>query len=69
MESNRVLFAHGSPSMPRIVSSLERAKALGLADAVRSGSPEPILAVDLQHPELPVRVLGFMYPDGSFHEA
>lgn len=69
MESSRVLFAHGNSAMPRIVSSLERAKELALADAKRNGAPEPILAVDLQHPDRPVRVLGLMYPDGSYHDA
>lgn len=67
MTEGRVVYAHGTPALPRIVSSLDKAKALALADAVRTGEPAPVLAVDLQHPEVSVTVLGYVHPDGSYN--
>lgn len=69
MNTDPLLFGHGSIAMPRMVGSLQRAKQLAAQDAQRSGQPEPVLAVDLDHPELAVEVLGYMHPDGSYRQA
>lgn len=68
MNPEPILFAHGNIAMPRIVDSLERAKQLAAEDARRSSTPQPVLAVDLHHPERPVTVLGHVRPDGSYQD-
>ena len=63
-----VLFAHGSIAMPRMVDTLERAKQLAHDDARRTGTAQPVLAVDLHHPESAVTILGYVQPNGSYEE-
>lgn len=69
MTNDRVVFAHGSTSTPRIVSSLTRAKDRAREDAARNRDLEPILIVDLDHPERNAVVLGYVDPEGLFHHA
>lgn len=63
-----VLFAHGNIAMPRMVDSLERAKQLAHGDARRTGTAQPVLAVDLHHPNSAVQVLGYVQPNGDYKE-
>ena len=68
MRTRSTLFAHGSPAMPMMVDSYERAMKRALADATRRQEPQAILVVDLEHPEQAVEILGYVYPDGSYRE-
>lgn len=68
MSQDSPLFAHGSIAMPRMVGSLRQAQRLAADDARRSGRPEPVLSVDLRHPERAVEILGYMRADGTYQE-
>lgn len=69
MSQDSPLFAHGSIAMPRMVGSLQQAQRLAADDAKKSGRPEPVLSVDLRHPERAVEIVGYVSPDGIYQES
>jgi len=51
-----------------MVGSLQQAQRLAGDDARKSGRPEPVLSVDLSHPERAVEVVGYVSPDGTYQQ-